>query len=116
MERYDESLVALVHMVRQLGGSLDLACPCVMNAKRLAQEVELAAESLPRELLLESTELDEKLHQRVVARLDERIENIADFEERLHDFRIRGERLSESPPGIKIKPPRQWTHLSALKP
>jgi hypothetical protein len=116
VERYDESMVALEHMLQELGVSFDLAYPRVMNATRLDQDVEPAAESLPRELLLESTELDERLYKRVVVRLDERIENIANFEERLHDFRMRCERLSESPSGIKIKPPRKWTRLSVLEP
>ncbi len=114
-ERYDESIVALEHMLQDLGIWFDLTYPRAMNATRSDQDVELTAESLPRELLLESTELDVRLYQRVAARLDERIENIVDFEERLHSFRARCEQLSKSSPRIKVKPPQEWKRLSALE-
>jgi len=115
VERYDESMVALEQMLQSLGIRLDLAYPRAMNTTRSDQDVESQADALPRKLLLESTELDERLYQRVEARLDEHINSIPQFDKCLQDFHVRCQELSESSIGIKIKPPQKWTRLSVAE-
>ena len=115
VERYDESMVALEQTLQSLGIRLDLAYPRAINTTRSDQDVESQADALPRKLLLESTELDERLYQRVEARLDEHINSIPEFDKHLDDFHVRCQELSESLIEIKIKPPQKWTRLSVAE-
>lgn len=111
VERYDESVVALEYALEQQGVSFDLAYPQAMNTTRSQPELENVAEQLPPQLLLEATELDERLYRRAAARLDARINTIAGFDARLQDFRQRCESLASAPAGIRVRPPQEWTRL-----
>jgi hypothetical protein len=116
VERYDESVVALEHALEELGMTFDLAYPHAINITRSKGDIEQLAETLSPQLLLESTELDERLYQRAAERLNSRISAIADFEDRLQDFRRRCRPLRESPVQIKIKPPQKRTRLAGSAP
>ena len=111
VERYDESIVSLEHVLEEQGMTFDLAYPLAMNTTRLESEAEHLAETLHPKFLGEATELDERLYRRVAAQLDTRISAIADFDDRLENFRKRCAQLSESPVRIKNKLPQKWTRL-----
>jgi hypothetical protein len=89
VERYDESVVALEYALEERGVSLDLAYPKRMNTTSAQPDIEHLAEAIPPQLLLDATELDERLYRRAARRLDDRIKVIANFDERLQGFRRR---------------------------
>jgi len=111
VERYDESMVALEYVLEKRGVSFDLSYAKRMNTTSAHPDIEHLAEAIPPQLLLDATELDERLYRRAARRLDARIKVIAHFDERLQGFRRRCAQLRESPVQVKIKPPQKWTRL-----
>lgn len=73
--------------------------------------LETEVERLPAQLVLEATELDQRLYQRAGARLDQHINTIPYFERRLLAFQARCLELRQKPSRVKVKPPKTWTRL-----
>lgn len=111
VERYDASIVVLEHRLESLGIRLDLAYPQPMNTTRQQAADEIVIERLPSQLVLDATELDERLYQRACALLEQNIRLIPDFEARLEAFRIRCAALHDQRPAIRLKPSQDWLRL-----
>jgi hypothetical protein len=100
VERYDESMVLLEHLLRELWPGLDLAYVRQNVSRRgLRRGVKSSVEAVLKRLgplqktLIDNNSLDLALYQLVNRRLDEQLSRIDDLDARLASFRGRCEAL-----------------------
>jgi len=114
VERFDESLVVLEHLLSSMGSPLDLSYPQPMNTSNAASGV-IQGEDSPPSWIVNQLETDHVLWQQSNARLDERIRALPGFPSRLSSFRSRCNQLAEEPAlteSVRVHPPRDWTYLA----
>jgi hypothetical protein len=113
VERYDESIVALEHLLDTMGRPMDLAYPQPLNTTTDFRQPRSEDAELPPEVLASVTDLDRDLYRKAERRLQERLAAMDDLSQRLADFRLRCQALRAKPIEVRIKPQQEWIVLSA---
>jgi len=113
VERYDESIVALEHLLEMMGCPMDLAYPQPLNTTTdFKRQHHAEDDELSPEVLAAVTDLDKDLYRKAERRLLERLAAIDDLSQRLADYRLRCQALRATPTLVRIKTQQEWIFLS----